>query len=271
MALSEKERSLLFASKRAQAQRNAADHVASILWKTAESIIKAARKYRPYYQSRTISNFTQYEKEARVIAANAEKAIEKYVEAYSQAGGRVLKIDTKALVGNYLKHEVFGKTYMQRNSEYLNNFAEDIVKLVRAGVSMRYDERKIINAVRSSYKDPYNRSLMTKAARADNKAMEVPHRGKGVYTASYENVIRNARNTIGLAWTQVEKEYGDRHGAIGFYVHRASSIPCSICDEHIGWLHRMTDPAPMYHTSCKCIVEYVFHKNDKPQLKDPIV
>ena len=271
MVLSEKERSLLFASKRAQAQRNAADHVASILWKTAENIVKEARKYRPYYRSKTMSDVARYEKEARRIAADAEKAIEKYVEAYSQAGGRVLRIDTKELINNYLKQEIFGKTYMQRNSEYLSDFAEDIVKLVKAGVSLRYDERKIINAVRSSYKDPYNRSLIPKAAKADNKAMEVPHRGKGVYTASYENVIRNVRNTIGLAWTQVEKEYGDRHGAIGFYVHRASSIPCSICDEHIGWLHRMTDPAPMYHTSCKCIVEYVFHKNDKPQLKDPIV
>ena len=271
MALSEKERSLLFASKRAQAQRNAADHVASILWKTAENIVKAARKYRPYYQSKTMSDVARYEKEARRIAADAEKAIEKYVEAYSQAGGRVLRIDTKELVNSYLKQEVFGKTYMQRNSDYLSDFAEDIVKLVKAGVSMRYDERKIINAVRSSYKDPYNRSLMTKAAKANNKAMEVPHRGKGIFTASYDNVMGKARNTIGLAWTQVEKEYGDRHGAVGFYVHRASSIPCSICDEHIGWLHRMTDPAPMYHTSCKCIVEYVFHKNDKPQLKDPIV
>ena len=271
MALSEKERSILFASKRAQAQRNAADHVANILWKTAESIVKTARKYRPYYQSKTISNVAQYEKEARQIAANAEKTIEKYVEAYSQAGGRVLRIDTKGLVSNYLKQEVFGKTYMQRNSEYLSDFAEDIVRLIKAGVTLRYDEKRTINAVRSSYKDPYTRSLMSKAAKVENKAVEIPHRGRGVYTASYENIIRNVRNTIGLAWTQTEKEYGENNGAVGFYVHRASSIPCNICDEHVGWLHKLTDPAPMYHTSCKCIVEYVFNENDKPQLKDPII
>lgn len=72
MALSEKERSILFASKRAQAQINAADHVTNILWKMAENIVKAARKYRPYYQSKTMSNVAQYEKEAREIAANAE-------------------------------------------------------------------------------------------------------------------------------------------------------------------------------------------------------
>lgn len=271
MALSEKERSILFASKRAQAQINAADHVTNILWKMAENIVKAARKYRPYYQSKTMSNVAQYEKEAREIAANAEKTIEKYVEAYSQAGGRVLRIDTEELVSNYLKQEVFGKTYMQRNSEYLSDFAEDIVKLVKAGVTLRYDEKRIINAVRSSYKDPYTRSLMSKAAKVENKAVEIPHRGRGVYTASYENIIRNVRNTIGLAWTQTEKEYGENNGAVGFYVHRASSIPCNICDEHVGWLHKLTDPAPMYHTSCKCIVEYVFNENDKPQLKDPII
>lgn len=265
MALSEKERSLLFASKRAQAQRNAADHVASILWKTAENIVKAARKYRPYYQSKTMSDVARYEKEARRIAADAEKAIEKYVEAYSQAGGRVLRIDTKELVNSYLKQEVFGKTYMQRNGDYLSDFAEDIVKLVKAGVSMRYDERRIINAVRSSYKDPYNRSLMTKAAKADNKAMEVPHRGKGVYTASYENVIRNVQNTINLAWGHTEIAYGEKIGAVGYRTYRNSSYPCDICDEIASVPHRMSEGMliPAHHR-CVCGVKFIF---DEKELK----
>lgn len=265
MALSEKERSLLFASKRAQAQRNAADHVASILWKTAENIVKAARKYRPYYQSKTMSDVAQYEKEARQIAANAEKAIEKYVEAYSQAGGRVLRIDTKELINSYLKQEVFGKTYMQRNSDYLSDFAEDIVKLVKAGVSLRYDERKIINAVRSSYKDPYNRSLMTKAAKADNKAMEVPHRGRGIFTASYENVIRNVQNTINLAWGRTEIAYGGMIGAVGYRTYRNSSYPCDICDEIASVPHRMSEGMliPAHHR-CVCGVKFIF---DEKELK----
>ena len=265
MVLSEKERSILFATKRAQAQRNAADHVASILWKTAENIVKAAREYRPYYQSKTMSDVAQYEKGARQIAANAEKAIEKYVEAYSQAGGRVLRIDTKELVNSYLKQEVFGKTYMQRNSEYLSDFAEDIVKLVKAGVSLRYDERKIINAVRSSYKDPYNRSLMTKAAKADNKAMEVPHRGRGVYTASYENVIRNVQNTINLAWGRTEITYGEMTGAVAYRTYRNSSYPCDICDEIASVPHRMSEGMliPAHH-SCVCGVKFIF---DEKELK----
>lgn len=262
MALSEKERSLLFASKRAQAQRNAADHVANILWKTAESIVKATRKYRPYYQSKTMSNVAQYEKEARQIAANAEKAIEKYVEAYSQAGGRVLKIDTKELVSNYLKQEVFGKTYMQRNSEYLSDFSEDIVKLVKAGVSLRYDERKIINAVRSSYKDPYNRSLITKEAKKNSKVLEVPHRGKGIFSASYGNVIRNAQNTINLVWGKIEMEYGKRNKAIGFRSFRGSSYPCDQCDYEASYIHTFRDPYPPYHAHCVCYTKFIFDKEE---------
>lgn len=265
MVLSEKQRSLLFASKRAQAQRNAADHVANILWKTAENIVKAARKYRPYYQSKTMSNVAQYEKEARQIAANAEKAIEKYVEAYSQAGGRVLRIDTKELINSYLKQEVFGKTYMQRNSEYLSDFAEDIVKLVKAGVSLRYDERKIINAVRSSYKDPYTLSLMSKAAKAENKAMEIPHRGKGVYTASYENIIRNVQNTINLSWGHIEIEYGKSVGAVGYRTYRNSSFPCDVCDTIASVPHKMSEGMliPAHHR-CVCGVKFIF---DNKELK----
>ena len=264
MALSEKERSILFASKRAQAQRNAADHVANILWKTAESIVKTARKYRPYYQSKTMSNVAQYEKEAREIAANAEKTIEKYVEAYSQAGGRVLRIDTKELVSNYLKQEVFGKTYMQRNSEYLSDFAEDIVKLVKAGVTLRYDEKRIINAVRSSYKDPYTRSLMSKAAKAENKAVEIPHRGKGIYAASYENIIRNVQNTINLSWGHIEIEYGKMNNYIGYFVHRGSSYPCDECQSQVGWMHNMKRMVVPIHANCRCFVTFARTEDDNP-------
>ena len=261
MATSEKERSVLFASKRVQAQLNATTHVTDILWKTAESIVKAARKYRPYYQSKTISNVAQYEKEARQIAANAEKAIEKYVEAYSQAGGRLLKIDTKELVSDYLKQEVFGKTYMQRNSEYLRDFAEDVVSLVKAGVSLRYDENKIIGAVRKSYKDPYNNSVMTKASREGKYAMTIPHRGQGVYAASYENIIRNVQNTINLSWGQVEIEYGRSVKAVGYRTYRNSSYPCDICDEIASRPHRMSEGMliPAHHR-CLCGVEFLFNE-----------
>lgn len=261
MATSEKERSVLFASKRVQAQLNATTHVTDILWKTAENVVKAARKYRPYYQSKTISDVERYEKEAVQIAIKAEKAIEKYVEAYSMASGKVLGFDAKDLVNNYLKKEVFGKTYIQRNSSYLYDFANDVVSLVKAGVSLRYDENKIIGAVRKSYKDPYNNSVMTKASREGKYAMTIPHRGQGIYAASYENIIRNVQNTINLSWGQVEIEYGRSVNAVGYRTYRNSSYPCDICDEIASRPHRMSEGMliPAHHR-CLCGVEFLFNE-----------
>lgn len=262
MATSEKERSVLFASKRVQAQLNATTHVTDILWKTAENIVKAARKYRPYYQSKTIYDVERYEKEAVQIAIKAEKAIEKYVEAYSMASGKILGIDAKDLVNNYLKKEVFGKTYIQRNSSYLYDFANDVVSLVKAGVSLRYDENKIIGAVRKSYKDPYNNSVMTKASREGKYAMTIPHRGQGIYAASYENIIRNVQNTINLVWGKIEMEYGKRNKAIGFRSFRGSSYPCDQCDYEASYIHTFRDPYPPYHAHCVCYTKFIFDKEE---------
>lgn len=263
MATGEKERSVLFARKRVQAQLNATTHVTDILWKTAENIVKAARKYRPYYQSKTMSNIEKYEKEALRIAAKSEKLIEKYVEAYSVASGKVLGIDAKELVGNYLSKKIFGKTYIERNSSYLEDFADDIVSLVKAGVSLRYDEKKLIEAVRRSYKDPYNNSVMTKASREGKYAMTIPHRGQGVYAASYENIIRNVQNTINLSWGQVEIEYGRSVNAVGYRTYRNSSYPCDICDEIASRPHRMSEGMliPAHHR-CVCGVRFIFNESE---------
>nr|WP_314662046.1 hypothetical protein [uncultured Prevotella sp.] len=264
MAISEKERSVLFATKRVQAQLNATTHVTDILWKTAENIVKAARKYRPYYQSKTMSNIEKYEKEALRIAAKSEKLIEKYVEAYSVASGKVLGIDAKELVGNYLNKKIFGKTYIERNSSYLEDFADDIISLVRAGLSLRYDEKKLIEAVRRSYKDPYNNSVMTKASREGKYAMTIPHRGQGVYAASYENIIRNVQNTINLSWGQVELSYGKINNYIGYFVHRGSSYPCDECQSQVGWMHSLKRMVVPIHANCKCFVTFARTENDNP-------
>lgn len=260
----EKSRGVAFAVKRQQAMRNASDHVSDVLWKVAENIVKAVRKYRPYYTSKTMSNEAQYAKEVYDIASKAATDIEAYVESYAKASIKVLGLTNKNLLDNYLQQEVFGKTYQQRNREYLRDFADDIVELVKAGVVLRYDETKLINAVRSSYRDPYNLSVMTKASKEGKYAMSIPHRGKGIHTASYENIIRNVQNTIHLAWGQSELEYGKEGGFMGYYVHRGSSYECDICQSQVGWLHRLDDMVVPLHNHCQCYVTFAISENDNP-------
>lgn len=42
-------------------------------------------------------------------------------------------------------------------------------------------------------------------------------------------------------------------GAIGYYVFRASTYDCPICDEQCGWLHPLTDMAIPAHPNCCCV------------------
>lgn len=41
-------------------------------------------------------------------------------------------------------------------------------------------------------------------------------------------------------------------GAIGFFVYRASTYDCPLCDEQCGWLHPLTGETPPYHPHCVC-------------------
>lgn len=259
--MTEHERSTNYVLKRAQAQRNAGDHITDVLWKSAEKIVKSVRKYRPYYQSKVISDPKRFEKEAVSIVQNAEREIERYIEAYAKASVKVLKMDSYEAIESYLKQNIFGKTYKERNSQYLLDFAEDIIRLVKAGVAMRYDEKKLINAVRSSYKDPYVNSIMTKAANEEKMAMVIPHRGQGIYAASYENIIRNAKNTINMAWGMQEIEYAKLHNAIAYRTYRNSSYPCDICDEIASRVHDISEGMliPAHHR-CVCGVEFIYKK-----------
>ena len=42
-------------------------------------------------------------------------------------------------------------------------------------------------------------------------------------------------------------------GAIGFFVYRASTYDCPLCDEQCGWLHPLTGETPPYHPHCVCV------------------
>jgi hypothetical protein len=261
--MTEKQRGMAFALKRAQAQNNVDTHVTSVLWKTAKKIVEASRKYRTYPTSKKLSREADFAREAERIALGAERDIETYITAYSRASTKILGLKSTKDVDRYLGKKVFGKTYMQRNREYLSMFAEDIVKMVKAGVSMRYKTTKIMEAVRSGYKDPFTATVITKAAKK-NILTEIPSHGRGVYQASYENVVRNARNTVHLAWGQAELEYGTEHGYTGYFVHRGSSFPCETCQSHVGWLHNLNEMVVPLHVSCRCWVTFAKEKDDNP-------
>lgn len=253
--MDESQRAVMYATKRAQAIRNLEQHIQKILFSKAKIIIQAARKYQ-------VGGKLQREKyllaDARRIAAGAEKDIERYIFAYATAPCKLLGIDSSS-IENFLAGSIFGKTTAERNGEYLDNFAEDIVRMIKAGTMMNYSDAQLLSAIRTGYKNPYHTSVVTKAQKK-NINIATPSYGKGILRNAYENIVRNASQIISLAWGMAEQQYGKDNGALGFRVFRGSSYPCAVCDDECSYVHSFRDPYPPFHVSCVCYTQFVYNK-----------
>lgn len=251
--MEDRKRGVDFSSKRLQAQRNLERRIQTILFQGAKRIVGISDRYRV---GNRFMNERGFISEASRIITEAEADIASYMRAYSLASCKQLGIDN-ADVSAFLSGRVFGKSFSERNGTYLSNFAEDIVRMVKAGVLMGYPQSKILSAVRTGYKNPYQTSIITKARRKDF-SIATPSYGKGKFHAAYANIVRNAVQMVSLAWGMAEQQYGRESGAIGFRVFRGSSYPCAVCDDECAYLHHFGDPYPPFHVSCVCFTVFVY-------------
>ena len=255
MPMDENSRSLNYAAKRIQAIQSMERRIQQIIFPKAKQIIAAARKYR---SGDRLTNESALLREARSITAAAQKDIEAYTAAYAKASCSILDIESENIEA-LLTGDIYGKTTSERNNVYLANFAEDIVRMIKAGTVMGYSESQILSSVRTGYKDPYHASVVTKAQRKDIN-IATPSYGKGIFRNAYENIVRNASQVISLAWGLAEQEYGKENGAVGFRCYRGSAYPCAVCDDECSYLHKLTDPFPPFHVNCVCYTKFEFNE-----------
>lgn len=256
--MNETQRSALYASKRIQAIRNMEQHIQKILFPKAKQIITLASKYR---NGNRLSRESAFLSEARAITATASADIDAYTAAYSKASCKILGISDKQ-ISSFVSGEIYGKTTAERNATYLANFAEDIVRMVKAGILMGYSDSKMLSAVRTGYKDPYHSTVVTKAQRKDIN-ISTPSYGKGYYRNAYENIVRNSSQVISLSWGRAEQEYGEENGAVGYRVFRGSTFPCQVCDDLCGYIHSMDTMVIPAHISCVCRAEFIYKERNK--------
>ena len=183
------------------------------------------------------------------------------MKAYSEASCKILGIGT-ASVDDYIGGNIFGETFSARNKRYLSSFAEDIVKMIKAGAILGYSDDKRLSAVRTGYKNPYTASIITKAQSKDINIAN-PSYGRGFYRSSYQNIMRNVRHTIALAWGRAEQEYGEKNGAIGFRVFRGSSYPCAICDDECAYVHKVGEMVVPVHVNCRCYIVFIYENEQE--------
>ena len=253
--MDEKQRGAQFALKRGQAGRNAETHAAAILFKAAKKVIDESKTYMS--PSGGLTRESELLKKAQGIMASTAPEIEAYMKAYSEASCKILGIGT-ASVDEYIGGNIFGETFSARNKRYLSSFAEDIVKMIKAGAILGYSDDKILSAIRTGYKNPYAASIITKAQSKDINISN-PSYGRGFYRSSYQNLMRNVRHTIALAWGRAEQEYG----AIGFRVFRGSSYPCAICDDECAYVHKVGDMVVPVHANCRCYIVFIYENEQE--------
>lgn len=253
--IDESKRAVNYTAKRVQAIRNMEQHIQKILFPKAKQIISKAKKYQ---SKGKLGHEKKLLSEAKAIAMTAQKDIERYIDAYAKASCKMLGVP-QASVEKLLTGNIYGKTVAERNAAYLNNFAEDIVRMIKAGTLMGYSDQQLLSSIRTGYKDPYHTSVITKAKRKDIN-IDVPSYGKGYYKNAYQNIVRNASQVIALAWGQAEQEYGQESGAVGYFVHRGSSYNCPVCDDLCGYMHPLNTMVIPAHVSCKCRVEFAFRR-----------
>lgn len=70
--------------------------------------------------------------------------------------------------------------------------------------------------------------------------------GRSAWTLLNATSMEAYNDALASKWTG--------RGAIGFYVIRASTYDCPLCDDQCGWLHQLTDEHPPFHPNCVCCV-----------------
>ena len=79
--------------------------------------------------------------------------------------------------------------------------------------------------------------------------------GVGLSNNGSTNVTKMARVTLQMAWMRSYRMDFEESGAVGFYVLRGSSYPCSLCDSKVGFhVIDETDYFPPFHPNCCCYV-----------------
>lgn len=272
-----REKAADYASKRLQAQRNIDSRVDEVLHDAALKIYDICNKYNS-----AIIKGKKMKAEIDEVIEQAKQDIWQLELDYAAISEKVLD-DDKGVTATYLASAHYGKTFKQRQNVYMSRFVKDVMKIFYAGMVFGTTLNVIKEAVDKQFRNPYskdgliNHAVVTrggahvynmpykeaeKTAKEVRDALKTPSYGTGIQPEGYEQIQKNVKDTLALAWSEEEHDAAIRNGAKGFYVFRGSSYPCIDCQSHVGWLHKMDDDAPPYHSHCVCFCIYVYNENE---------
>jgi len=145
---------------------------------------------------------------------------------------------------------------------YLFKFMKDLEAAIAA---LRYSETAMAEAVTKVKSHLHSIYTMPEVVAAFKEASTfaatyiqskgVQQGGVGLSNNGSTNVTKMARITLQMAWMREYRTGFEERGAVGFYVLRGSSYPCSLCDSKVGFhVIDETDYFPPFHPNCCCYV-----------------
>lgn len=147
-------------------------------------------------------------------------------------------------------------------------FSRDLEAMLVAVKSAGHDSTKAVNRIKSylhavytmpEMKEPFKDPQSYKATYIRTRGVKYGNQGSSNSEAN--NILRFGRITVQMGWMHHQYERIKDEGAVGFFVGRGSSYPCSLCDSYTGF-HQIddTDAYPPRHGSCCCWAVPVFEK-----------
>lgn len=160
------------------------------------------------------------------------------------------------IASEVLDKEQFGKTSKERISIYTNRFKYEAEMWIAAGLSLKLEEKSLLNEFRSYMTKPYANPVFREASKMPSSAVRLergkPRFGIGQYTGAVNSLTRLETALVGQAYKDAQlNAWSGRSDIIGYIVGRGSSYPCQICDDMRGF-HTSTLDLPPFHANCKC-------------------
>lgn len=149
----------------------------------------------------------------------------------------------------------------QTLEDRLKAFSKDMEAMIVATKLAKYDLNKALTRIKSNLHTVYTMPEMKPAFanaplfKAENiRTRGVKHGNAGNSNSESNNINRFSVITLQMSWMRNLWTDYKEDGALGFYVMRGSTYPCSLCDSKVGF-HRIDeeDAFPPFHGSCQCI------------------
>lgn len=150
----------------------------------------------------------------------------------------------------------YGKTPLQRITEYSHKFMGEVEAAVAAGLLYKLSSTQITNSIATYLTHPYDNPIIKEAIKEGGFRAEALNDKSRA--SAQQSLELTTRQTIANTWMHAWFKDAKDNGSIGFWSERGSSYPCEECDSQVGF-HTWDEPQPPYHPRCVCVATPIYN------------